>query len=187
MRPSHDPLRRADRGIGALGRALAIGVPCVFLGLAGGALIPRTTRPIAAPAAAAEDAPGRQSEASSVTVVGPTSARLAEEDRAALRAMIHEELVAERPAPDAPAAALRAPAAQQADAPIAPEQLESYDGARVEVDRAIARGAWTSDDRARLRVSLAALPVETRIEITRPLLVAVNAGQVRFEGRGPLF
>jgi hypothetical protein len=122
-----------------------------------------------------------------VVVSSPTTPL--ENDRAALRAMIHEELAADRAATAASRAdAGREPARDDRPEPtLSNEQLKAYDRARTEVDRGIASGMWTEDDRLQLRASLATLPGETRIEIVRPLLVAVNARKVHFQGRGSLF
>jgi hypothetical protein len=169
--------------------ALAVGVPCILLGLGGGIVLSRAlgTSPstAVAPVMPTRAAPP---ESPSVLVVGSSSARLGADDHAALRAMMREELAAERAVAEARADAGRTPTGEdRAEPPLSNEQLKVYDRARAEVDHGLAGGTWTEDDRAQLRASLAILPTETRIEVLRPLVIAQNSGKLHFEGRGPPF
>ncbi len=141
-----------------------------------------STEPLHEGAVAAPAAPPQ------TVVVGPTTARLGEDDKMALRALIREELGAERAAAaassDAGPAASADPAQQWQ---LSPGGIQAFDHARAKVDAGLARGAWTEDDRAQLRASLATLPAGARAEVVRPLIVAVNEGKVHFAGHGPLF
>ena len=173
----------------ALVRALVIGVPCLLVGIGVGVGLAFTRGPGAQSPA---DAPVSPSVAPApppgIVLVGATTAKLGDDDRAALRSMIHEELVAERAAAEARTDAGQGSAGEPRPArDLTSDQMKVYDRARVEVDQGIARGTWNEDDRAQLHASLSTLPTETRIEIIRPLVVSVNAGKVRFDGRGPLF
>jgi hypothetical protein len=113
---------------------------------------------------------------------------LSEADRAALRNMIRDEVRAGRAVDPSVDAAV----SQQADLPklaaqLTGDQRKVYDAAQSLVDQAIVHGSWTGDDRDHLRDGLVGIPEELRLEVVRPLIVAVNAGQVRFRGRGPLY
>jgi hypothetical protein len=172
--------RAAGRGLRSV---LLVGVPCIALGLGAGMLLPRgrgaspSRGEVAAAPASAVSPP-----ATSVVVMGPTRARLDDDDRAALRAMIRDELAAQN------AAARPAPSAEARPEPtLSNEQLKAYDAARAEVDQGLAAGVWTEDDRRQLRAKLAGLPGDTSVEVVRPLLIAMNGGKLRFEGRGSVF
>jgi hypothetical protein len=131
-------------------------------------------------AATATEPPSRD-----VVVVGPTTARLDDADKNALRAIVREELAAERAAAAASASTTAADDPQQWQ--LSDAAMKSYDVVHARVDDAITRGAWTPDDRDALRLQLGNLPAEARVEALRPLVVAVNDGRVRFTGHGPLF
>jgi hypothetical protein len=157
------------------------------LGLAAGIAVSRRFTPehvASSPAAA----PNVDSTANVrvIPVVGPTTARLADEDREALRALVREELAALRPAKDS-SSADRAEDRQTPEPPIAGDQIRAYDALRAKVDDSIARGVWTAEDRVQARAARASLSPRQFVETVRPLTVAVNLGKVRFEGPGPLF
>jgi hypothetical protein len=174
------PSRESGRGQPP---ALAVGLVCLVVGAGAGLGLSRRTLPTKAALT-----PTPPSEAASVVVVGSTSARLAEEDRAALRAMIHEELVAERSLAEARAdAGHAAPSDAQPEEALSSVQLKAYDRARAQVDHGLAGGVWTDDDKMQLHASLARLPVESWMDVVGPLIVAVNARKVRPERPGPLF
>ena len=181
--------RPREPGPGASLRPLVIGVSCLLLGIGVGVGVALTRSPgVPRSAGAQASSAVAPSPAPSIVLVGAATAKLGDDDRAALRAILREELVAERAATEGRSDAGReAPDEPRPARDLSSEQLKVYDRARVEVDDGIARGAWTEDDRAQLRASLATLPPETRIEIIRPLVVSVNEGKVRFAGRGPLF
>jgi hypothetical protein len=134
-------------------------------------------------AAAAPEDPSP--ERTRVVAVGPSTARLDDDEKMALRALIREELAGQKAAMET-----RGDAGNGGPAPdhaMSSEQLKSYDDGRTLVDDGLARGVWTAENRAQLRDTIAGLPTEQRFEIMRPLVVAVNAHKVHFEGRGPLF
>jgi hypothetical protein len=166
---------------GVLRLVLAIAVPCVVVGTAFGywaGHVPAAQRATPPPGASASELAG---EPRNVVVVGPSTARLADDDRAALRALVREELAASKPRADAPRAD-RDPAPEPS---LTDAQLQAFDRARATVDSSIAQGTWTPENRAQLRMTMAQLPAETSLEIVRPLLIAVNEGKVRWEGHGP--
>jgi hypothetical protein len=160
---------------------LAIALPCVVVGTAFGYWAGHV------PAARRSPPPGESAsepagEPRNVVVVGPSTARLADEDRSAMRALVREELAAAKPRADAPRAD-RDPTS--AEPPLTDAQLQAFDRARATVDSGIAHGTWTSENRAQLRMTMAQLPVERTLEIVRPLVIAVNEGKVHWEGHGP--
>jgi hypothetical protein len=120
-------------------------------------------------------------------VAGPLTARLADEDRAALRALMREELAAARAPGEPRAPAGRAESPPPDDRPLTNDEIKAYDRVRAMTDDRIARGEWTEKDRATARVAMATIPPDQRIELMQPLMIAVNTGKVRFDGRGPLF
>jgi hypothetical protein len=174
---------RAGRGRFAF--AVLVGAPCIVLGVAGGIAFsraPASPRSSSHPAQAPEDP---SPERTRIVAVGPSTARLDDDEKMALRALIREEFAAQKAAAEARGDA--GSGDPPLDHAISGEQLKSYDHARTLVDDGLARGVWTEDDRAQLRDTIAGLPTEQRFEILRPLVVAVNSRKVHFEGRGPLF
>jgi hypothetical protein len=161
---------------------LTITVPCVIVGTAFGywaGHVPATRHATPPP----DDSTSMPAaEPRNVVVVGPSTARLADDDRAALRALVREEIAASRPHADAPGAD-RAPT--PAEATLTDAQIQAFDRARAAVDSGIAQGTWTPENRIELRMTMAQLPAETTMEIVRPLLIAMNEGKVRWEGHGP--
>jgi hypothetical protein len=160
------------------------------LGAAGATAFARALS--AAPAASVASTPPPP-HASSVApsptfVVASTTAHLGEEDRAELRAMIRDELARERSTSESGGDDGSGKDETRASKPALSEaQREALDHVRAEVDRGVATGAWTPADRASLRASLDALPVEMWSEAVRPLFMAANAGKLRIESHGPLF
>jgi hypothetical protein len=161
---------------------LVIGLPCLGLGTAAGYWLSRVPRTPASTPAPAPTASEPAAEPRNVVVVGPTTARLADDDRAALRVLIREELAASKPAADRARPDRDPPAAEPT---LTDAQLQAFDRARATIDSGIAQGTWTAEDRAQLRLTVAQLPAETSLEIVRPLLIAVNEGKVRWQGHGP--
>jgi hypothetical protein len=160
---------------------VVVGVVCAVVGVGAGVALTRTwTPPHPPPAPAAATAPA----ARDVLLVGPATARLDELDKQELRAVIREELAAQRAASAARSADAAVP---NPESHMSSESMRAYDDARVAVDDAIARGTWTERDRSGLRASMAQLPADSRLDLVRPLIVAVNSGKVHFDGRGPLF
>jgi hypothetical protein len=93
------------------------------------------------------------------------TARLGDEDREALRALIREELRAGRAeaaagGPAGPATSASAAASQSVLASLPPESAAAYQRAQTLVDDGIARGTWSEADRAGLQAELAPLPGE---------------------------
>jgi hypothetical protein len=171
-----------------VGRVVVLAcVSCLVLGGGAGFWVARTSaapRPVvSAPPKTASDAPG---EARSVVVAGSTTAHLGEDDRAALRTLIREEVAAALPHEDARRAARDPQPAEVGAAALSDAQLKAYDQARAAIDDGIARGTWTPENRVQLRATLAGLPAETAVEVLRPLILAVNERKVHWEGRGPL-
>jgi hypothetical protein len=155
------------------------------LGVAAGLAFSRAPASPRSSSHAAEAPEDPLPERTRVVSVGPSTARLDDDEKMALRALMREELASQKAAMEARrdgANGDRAP-----DQAMSGEQLKSYDHARALVDDGLARGAWTEDDRAQLRDTIAELPTDERFEIVRPLLVAVNTRQVHFQGHGPLF
>jgi hypothetical protein len=163
-----------------------------MLGLGGGAAIywalgSRTPPASHAPSAlVTAEAPAAALQAPQI-VLNPTMARIGEEDRAALRDVIRQELHA-RPAPAASSDSTPDPAPDPSARydQLSPTQRTAYDEARSVVDDRVRRRTWTEDDRQQLRASVGDLPAEVRAALLAPLIRAVNSGEVRFEGRGPL-
>jgi hypothetical protein len=113
--------------------------------------------------------------------------RLTDDDRASLRAAVREELAAQHAAEQRSDARPASTDNDPAPRALTDTQIKAFDVARTQVDQGIASRRWTMEDRAQLRANLATLPNETRFELLSPLIVAVNEGRVRFDGRGPLF
>jgi hypothetical protein len=172
--------------------SVRIGIVCAVLGATAGIAAGRA---LGGPSRRASGPPPAVAASPPPGVDSPLTARLDDGDRAALRAMIREELSAARPgaAPAAPPAAVAAAATPSAPkdvappAPESPRQIRAFDAAHAAIDEGLSRGTWTARDRDRLRADLATLPTETRLELEHPLIVAVNERRVQFEGRGPLF
>ena len=163
----------------------AIAAASLVLGLAAGVGLTRSSSTRPEPrervSRAADAPPPSMTAATSAPAV--TVAPLSEPDKAALRAMIREELAAARPPPveshePSPAATL--------ERPISNDDLKAYDQVRAIVADGLHRGSWTEEDRAHARRTLGSLPPEMRLELVGPLIVAVNQQKVRFEGTGPL-
>jgi hypothetical protein len=167
-----------------VGFAALVGVPCIVLGVVGGVAFSRSTVSQRPSSRAAEAPQSPSAERTQVFVAGPSTARLADDEREALRALIREEFAAQKAATESRDAGNQD---QAPDRAMSSEQVKSYDHARALVEDGVARGAWTEEDRAQLRGMIGALPSEERIEIVRQLIVAVNDKQVRFDGHGPLF
>jgi hypothetical protein len=167
-----------------LGFAVLVGAPCIVLGMVVGGISfssESASKRSSSHAAAAPEDPSP--ERTRVVSVGPSTARLDDDEKMALRALIREELAGQKAAMET-----RGDAGGGGPAPaMSSEQLKSYDDGRAIVDDSLARGVWTEDNRAQLGDKIAGLPTEQRFEIMRPLVVAVNSRKVHFEGRGPLF
>jgi hypothetical protein len=171
-----------------------VAVPCLLIGAGASAALSshaaaRTTNGAVAAATEGDSPPSR-----TVVVAGPTTAHLADDDRAALRALIRDELAASAAKNAAPAAAgaganaaLTASREPETERPLSSEDLKVYDRVRTTVDEGVARGNWTEDDRAHVHDAIRSLPPERASELVRPLFVALNEGKLHFEGRGPLF
>jgi hypothetical protein len=71
--------------------------------------------------------------------------------------------------------------------PLSGKDRKTYDRVRATVDDGIARGVWTEENRAQVRADLRTLPPERARELVRPVLVALDQRQLRFEGNGPPF
>jgi hypothetical protein len=122
-------------------------------------------------------------------VLQPTTATLGSDDKAALRALVRDEV---RAALSARAVAAAAPSASTGDVQsmidaLGPELRVHYDSGRQIVDDGISRKRWTEQDRAHLRKDIGGLDAPIALSIVDPLILAVNRGEVRFEGEGPLF
>jgi hypothetical protein len=176
-----------------------IAVPCILVGVAAGASAAlarghATPRRAGIPAENAGPAAGAP-EARNVVIAGPTTARLADDDRAALRALIRDELAATagrsaaQPVDGAGAGGARAASNGELsnESPLSGRDLKTYDRVRAAVDDGVARGVWTEENRAQVHADIRTLPAERAMEVVRPLLVALNQGQLHFEGSGPLF
>jgi hypothetical protein len=155
------------------------------LGVAGGIAFSRAPAPPRSSSHAAEAPQDPSPERTRVVAVGPSTARLDDDDKTALRALIREEFASQKAAMEARGDARKADPAP--DHAMSSEQVKSYDRGRALVDDGLARGAWTEDDRAQLHDAIAGLPTDELFEIVRPLLVAVNTRKVHFDGHGPLF
>jgi hypothetical protein len=168
------------------------GLGCIMLGLGGGFALSRGVAARAASARAVPPDPHPARDESSpeprTVVVGAATARISDGDMAAMRALVREELAAERAAVEPRRNGPPAERGERASArALSSDELPLYDRARAAVDRGIARAAWTDEDRAQLREAMMMLPGDVQVEIVRPLTVAVNAGTVHFDGHGPLF
>jgi len=160
---------------------LAVGVAAAWLFMSRRPAPPRPPRTQAAAEAPAATAPQ--------IVLGAVTARLGEDERESLRALIRRELQA------TVARAEAQPGASENNAAVPNEMRDrlpsgarsAYDEATATVDESIRSRTWTEKDRQRLRQQMADLPAEARQAVLTPLILAVNAGDVHFEGRGPLF
>ena len=169
-----------------------IAMTCGIVGALAGAAATWSfgTRPPAKVPVAVERAHAAEPESTREIVIQPTAARLGDDEKLALRALIREELQASRGAavPGADAAPNQPPTSPaDALAQLSPDRLKVYDGARRMIDDAIQHRSWTNEDRQQLREKLSSLPSDVGLEVVRPLIVAVNNQEVRFEGFGPLF
>jgi hypothetical protein len=122
-------------------------------------------------------------------VIQPTTATLGSDDKAALRALVRDQVNA---ALSARALAAAAPSASTRDVQsmidaLGPELRVHYDSGRQIVDEGISRKRWTEQDRASLRKDIRGLDSTIALSIVDPLILAVNRGEVRFDGEGPLF
>lgn len=166
--------------------ATAFGCAGVAIGLLVSRNGPSRGGPLPAVGSASEPEP-RQVP---IVVAGQAPPGLAEADRVMLRNLIREEIRASlADQRTATADASESPAAdglRTAERLTGP-QRKACDEAQAMVDRAVAHGSWSGDDRERLRQSMTDIPGDLQLGIVRPLIVAVNAGQVRFTGRGPVF
>jgi hypothetical protein len=121
-------------------------------------------------------------------IIRPTAVTLGEEEKSALRALIREELRAQAANAAVEATTHGVPKSpEETLADLSPEARKTYETARARVDDAIRQRAWSEDDRMQLRQTMLTVPPELAAEIRRSLIVAVNNGDVRFSGRGPLF
>lgn len=133
------------------------------------------------------------------TSAAPPAAQLEALDRAALRAMLREELIALRgthqggepaslPAPAAPTKVPdQAPAEATADFAPTAEQDQRYESGRQLLDGALTRGTWTRDDGRAFRAVLASVTPEQRRELLAALLPALNEGRLAPTTQGPPF
>jgi hypothetical protein len=119
-------------------------------------------------------------------VLSPVTARLGEDDRVALRALIREELQAVRASQTSPAGDAAPPDPETTVQALEPNARSAYDAANVLVEAALRTRSWTERDKRKLEKQLVGLPHDLYGRIVGPLIVAVNRGDVRFEGRGPL-
>jgi hypothetical protein len=160
---------------------LAVGAAGAW-SLASRAPLPQKQTSVPPTAEAATAPPAPQIVFSSVTT------RLGADERESLRALIREELRTRPTAEVQPGADTGNPA----DPGTARDRLALnvrpvYDEATAIVDESVRTRTWTEADRQRLRERSAELPADARMAILAPLITAVNAGEVHFEGRGPLF
>jgi hypothetical protein len=126
-----DPMSSASKwGILGCGLGLAVGVAGMWVYGAGRA--PRTTKTVSA----ATSEVSRSESAPRTVILGPVKAELGEDEKAALRALIREELEAGRtPARGVEEAGAPDPDTLLRDLP--PAQLKTYDVARSLVDQAM--------------------------------------------------
>lgn len=125
----------------------------------------------------------RAPECDQSAVASPVS--LSAEDKASLRAVIREEIRAA--APEAPTAAPADAPPAEPDIPgliekLTPEQRTHYESGRAMVDSGVNSGHWTETDRDKLRETLREMPGELQMSLLSPLIVAMNQGEVQFEG-----
>lgn len=143
---------------------------------------------------------GRGSQPRKAALAPAPAAQLEALDRAALRAMLREELLALRDArPGEPAAssatspAPTAPVPAATDSeptPAAPptrEQDLQYESGRQILDGALARGTWTDADRAGFRGIIMTVTREQRLELLAELAPAINEGRLKLVTAGPPF
>ena len=159
----------------AVGPSLKIGL-VALLGVALGSLLPRFFGQPSMPATASKAA-----EAQAITV------RLNDEDKNGLRALVREELAQTLGAARAGASTSPSDAGSASAPSPSPAAAEAYKAARATIDKQITHGSWTDADRTQLRAILPALSSDARIEVIRPLLIAMNEGKVHFAGNGPPF
>ncbi len=106
--------------------------------------------------------------------------------RQELVSIVRGELARERVNPGvAPAAeAPRAETIDEARERMTDEQTESAERAAKIVDDAVARGAWTEQDKRELWVALADVPGPVQREVLQRLGVAINNNRLRVETDG---
>jgi hypothetical protein len=124
---------------------------------------------------------------------------LSDTDKAALRALIRDELgaalTAKHEVETTHEVARRSDVvldastrtAEQALAGLTRDQRVSYDDATSLVSDGIDRGTWTADDRQQLNEKIRSLPSELVLAVVQPLIVAVNSQKVHLAVRGPIF
>jgi hypothetical protein len=112
------------------------------------------------------------------------SAGLSPEARTELRALIREELSSSK-GWSVSADASAADASTQPLEPLDGAQKVAYDEGTKLVGAAIGRKSWTDDDAQKLRDLVAILPAARRMKVVESLVVAINNGSVRFDGKGP--
>jgi hypothetical protein len=110
--------------------------------------------------------------------------RLSDEDMAALRRAIREEIRAAKEATDG-GQSVPAPSPEASADAMSDEAIQVYDRAHAAIDQALERGSWTEQDRDRLRADLGSLPADRRRELIETLFVAINQQKVRYSGHGP--
>lgn len=188
MRPSHSTSLRAN---GLPWWAVLV---VAFGGVAVGVLVARAgpSRPASrSQAATSSNDPSVSEPPRAIVVPGADPARIGEADRLALRAMMREELqsatkeAAQRASADA--SVQKAVDTKALVEQLSTNERRAYDAAESMVDDRITQGVWTEEDRTHLRENMAGLPVPLVLAIVQPLVEAVNKGEVRFGGRGPLF
>lgn len=135
---------------------------------------------------AAPSPPGLPGSAAAPTAVAPAAPAPTAETPAGLEALLRAAVTAPSPDPSSSASSDSAPPRED-EAALSPDAMRAYERARTLVDQGVANGTWTQDDRQELRGDLLMLSTERRIELERPLIVAVNEGRVHFRGHGPLF
>jgi hypothetical protein len=107
-------------------------------------------------------------------------------DEETVRRVVREEL--DHAQKGRPESATSAPAEEVRNAPPpTDEQVKATERARQTVDASIRSGLWSDRDRDELRSALRDSPGDLRLEVTDPLIIAINQGKVRVDFVGPPF
>jgi hypothetical protein len=187
-----------------MSRALVIALGGAFFGAAvGGVAAWHLAQPPAAPKGHAvgasqitSDPPEPSQPPPSPVIVGPVLARLDDDDKAGLRALVQQEVraaLASNPQPPAVASGQVAEPrfAPDASTPeilaqLSKDEQTKYAVAESIVQDGIARGQWAETDRRSFRRAIKDVPEPLHSRLLSELFGAANRGEIKRDQLGPL-